>query len=125
MEEYFDWVHKLYQVEEDVVIRMNGLDSLIYLLFMKYIGFYFAVTATLSMVVLLPTYLWQSDDDLAYLNKYTLLNGINNQTKQWIFFYVTFLCGICDHVFLLLYKRRISGAMLEKKKFDKEELTVT
>lgn len=87
---------------------MNGLDSLIYLLFMKYMGFYFLVTATLSCVVMLPTFLYQSDDKLEYLNKYTLLNGLNNKSKQWIFFYVTILASLIDHAFLLLYKKKIS-----------------
>lgn len=103
---YFAWVKELWQVRAEEVRTNCGLESHLYLTFVKRSAYFFGWVAFISGSTLLPTYLSgeTNEEHLAYsLEKYTLLNAIGKPFKMWVVFTVTIVIGISGHLFVYFF----------------------
>jgi len=88
------------------------MDSLIYLTFMKLCAYYFFTAAILSNLFLTTQYVKRQDQDANLrdvLNQFTLINGLGDKHIEWLFYIMTLVISIVDHIFLVLYKKKIQS----------------
>ena len=103
-----------------------GLDAYIYLKFMHHNAIFFLVIATISCCSLLPTYLLGETNKerlTGASDKFTLLNALGHTQKMWIVFIITFVVGICGHIFIYIYEQNIEADRVMHEQRNKKHVS--
>lgn len=107
-EGHFSWIFQLWGIHTNEVRRCCGLQTYLYLNFVKQSAYFFAFVAVVSCGTLLPTYSLGDTNEHQLSNKlekYTLLNALGKPHKMWVVFTITVVIGLGGHLFVYFFER--------------------
>ncbi|KAJ2609018.1 phosphate metabolism protein 7 [Coemansia sp. RSA 1365] len=97
------WISAAFQLREDKIIKRVGLDTYMFLRYMRSMFIIFVVLSFLSLVTILPVNI-SSDGGAQELNRLTIANVPAESTKLWvhIVFFMVFVGWVMRNIFVEL-----------------------
>jgi len=84
----FNWFKILWNLSDDKLVEINGLDYTLYLVFLRYSALFFACLTIYNLIFMIPVYVTGSPDPDApsssntTMNQITILNVTKNNGKM-------------------------------------------
>ena len=108
----FNWFKVLQSLDDEKMLKINGADYALYLVYLRYAAYLCAGIFAFDLVVMVPLYQsgdpmeaddYRTHDSLSSMNAITVLNITANKNKM-IFAYVVAVFIVPSFAFFMLYK---------------------
>jgi hypothetical protein len=120
----FNWFKILWQLNDEKLIEINGIDYTLYLVFLRYCAIFFAGLTIFNLIFMIPVYVTGSPTATPHLNStmdhITVLN-VSARSGKLAYTYFSSLILVSAGLMITLQKYRLKYDSWKKKRDPRVE----